>query len=118
MEEEIIKDLLNEMIEITEFDYYVPKDWKPIFKPVKNIRINEKENVEYPIINRQYLIDNDLKRKIWYNSQDFARFTNETFIIMRLLKTGYNVDEERLSNTLFPKQMERIDESVFPDEAS
>ena len=118
MEEEIVKDLLNEMIEITEFDYYVPKDWKPIFKPMKNIRINEKNNVEYLIMNRQYLIDNDLKRKIWYNSQDFARFTNESFIIMRLLKTGYNVDEELLSNTLFPKQMERIDESVFPDEAS
>ncbi len=118
MAEEIIKDLLNEMIEITEFDYYIPKDWKPNFKPVKNIRFNDEKNIEYPIIDRQYLIDNDLKRKIWYNRDDMARFANESFIIMRLLKSGYNVDEELLSNTLFPKQMEIIDESVYPDEAS
>ena len=112
---EEIKYLIDEMIEITEFDYHIPKDWKPNFKPIKNIRINENKNIEYPIIDRQYLIENDLKRKIWYNSQDFARFTNETFIIMRLLKTGYNVDEELLSNTLFPKQTEIIDETVYPD---
>jgi hypothetical protein len=37
---------------------------------------------------------------------------------MRLLKSGYNVDEELLSNTLFPKQMEIIDETVYPDEDS
>lgn len=112
---EEIKYLIHEMIEITEFDYHIPKDWKPIFKPIKNIRINENKNIEYPIIDRQYLIENDLKRKIWYNGQDFARFTNETFIIMRLLKSGYNVDEELLSNTLFPKQTEIIDETVYPD---
>ena len=78
----------------------------------------DEKNIEYPIIDRQYIIDNDLKRKIWYNRDDMARFANESFIIMRLLKSGYNVDEELLSNTLFPKQMERIDESVYPDEAS
>jgi len=116
MTEEIITDLLNEMIDIIEFDYYVPKDWKPNFKPVKNIRFNDEKNIEYPIIDRQYLIDNDLKRKIWYNRDDMVRFANESFIIMRLLKSGYNVDEDLLSNTLFPKPTEIIDETFYLDE--
>jgi|UniRef100_A0A6C0LQ97 hypothetical protein len=116
MGEEIIKDLLNEMIDIIDFDYHIPKDWKPIFKPVKNIRFNDNKNIEYPINNRQYLIDNDLKRKIWYNREDMMRFANESIIIMRLLKSGYNIDEDILSNTLFPKPTEIIDETVYPDE--
>lgn len=92
--------VLTDMLDVIEYEANKIIDIYPTSEK-KRISFDENTYIHY-IIDRDYLLEHKLKKKMWYTGEDVYRFAYEAKIIKNILKSGYAFDEETGYNMLFP----------------
>ena len=98
-DEDSDQEIKNVMANILDRIEYV------VVSKKKRISFDEKIYIHY-IINRDYFIENNLKKKIWYTGEDMYRFSCQASIIKNIIRKGHIIDEDIFCNLMFPNTIE------------